>query len=70
MMTSKVTVEAQSHPCEVQIRPRVGDEELWETLSPETMKFARHQVPVGEKREFFVHANQSILVREAQPNAR
>jgi hypothetical protein len=63
-MTSKVTVEAQSHWCQVRLMPRVGDDDLWKTLSDETKKFAQFDIPPGERREYVVHAGQSVLVRE------
>jgi hypothetical protein len=63
-MTSKVTVEAQSHPCEVRVMPRVGANDLWATLSEETRRFAHFTIPVGEAREYAVHSGQSVTVRE------
>jgi hypothetical protein len=63
-MTSKVTVEAQSHPCEIRLMPRVGGNEMWKTLSDETRRFAQFTLPAGEKQEYHVHAGQSVMVRE------
>lgn len=63
-MTSKVIVEAQSHPCEVRLMPRVGNNDLWKTLSDETKRFAQFAIPVGETREYSVHSGQSVAVRE------
>lgn len=64
-MTSKVTIEAQSHDCEVRQLPVVGGRELpWETLSYETCRFASFIVPAGERLEMYVHSGMSLLVRE------
>ena len=63
-VTSKVTVEAQSQPCEIRLMPRVGDNDLWKTLSAETRRFAQFTLPAGERREFHVHSGQSVMVRE------
>ncbi len=67
-MTSKVTIEAQSHACEVRQLPVVNGVELpWESLSEETRRFAVFIVPAGEKLELHVHSGMSLMVREAQP---
>lgn len=64
-MTSKVTVEAQSHPCEVRLMPRLPKSgELWGSLSEETRRFAQFTIPIGETRDYYVHSGQSIMVRE------
>ena len=67
-MTSKVTIEAQSHACEVRQLPVVNGQELpWETLSEETRRFAVFTVLAGEKLELHVHSGMSLLIREFQP---
>ena len=68
-MTGKVTVHAQSHPCEVRLMPRVGDNDLWNSLSEGTKKFSRFEIPVGETREYAVHRGQSVAVREVNDAA-
>ena len=64
-MTSKVTITAESHPCEVRELPvHEGDVMPWERLSPETQRFARHPIRVGDEREFHVHQGKALLVME------
>lgn len=63
-MTSKVTVEAQSRPCEVRLMPRISTGEIWDTASDETKRVNGFIVPVGETREYTVHSGQSVMVRE------
>jgi hypothetical protein len=65
-MTSKVTVEAQSHDALVRELPVIGGKiSPWDGLSEETRKFAEHRVPKGENREFIIHIGKSLVVLEA-----
>jgi hypothetical protein len=64
-MTTKVTIHAHAHACEVREIPVVNGEDLpWESLSDETRRWAAHTVPLGETREFNIHSGKSLIVRE------